>query len=334
MRAQFGNNKGDETELTEVSVGQYSPDFENAVFTLQKEGDVSKPFRTAYGYNIVKLVEKRSALKDTADITVRAEMQEKISADERLALSKQKLLIKWKQATGFDTDKYDERDLWNYTDSSLNSGTGISASTIQMKTVLFHFKNKKITAGDWIRFLQMKAGEGNSSRNYADLMQQFVSYEVSNEYKQHIENFHPELKPQIDDFNDANLLFAAMDKHVWSKAADDVNGLTAYFNAHRNQYNWKPGADAILINSNSQPIALELAEKIKQSPSEWRSLANAYGSLAQADSSRFEMEQLPVPAGSHLEEGYISKPAEVMGSGTYSFVYITKLHPGNEAAEF
>ncbi len=36
--------------------------------------------------------------------------------------------------------------------------------------------------------------------------------------------FNATIAPQLEEFNNANLLFAAMDKHVWTKASQDSAG--------------------------------------------------------------------------------------------------------------
>ena len=95
VQTQFSSLQNGKTDI-EVSVGQYSPDFEKEVFSLQKEGDVSKPFQTAYGYNIIKLIQKAPTTIDPNDLASKGALQQKVEADERLELAKQKLVQHWK----------------------------------------------------------------------------------------------------------------------------------------------------------------------------------------------------------------------------------------------
>ncbi len=333
MQAQFSVKKSNHN-TTEVSVGQYSPDFENEIFALEKEGDISKPFVTAYGYNIVKLIQKETATPDTSDITVKAEMQQKISSDDRLAVAKQNLQNKWLIATGYKPAVYNKQELWQFTDTALIGGNTSHFKTINNNTVLASFPKKKIMVSDWMQFVQMKIQEGNTKPDYKQLLPQFISYITTNYYKQNIEDFHPELKPQIDEFNDANLLFAAMDKHVWSKASQDTVGLLQYYTMHKEKYNWAPGANAIVVSANNKQVADELAAKIKESPVKWRDLTDSYGSLAQADSSRFEQDQLPVKNVDAIKANYLSEPAAANDGNNFTFVYITKVHTQTEPRSF
>ncbi len=333
LQATYSQKNNNRTTI-EVNVGQYSEDFEKEVYSLQKEGDVSAPFFTAYGYNILKLINRNDALPDTTDMVVKATLQEKIAAGDRLSIARNNLVKQWKTKTGYRPAQYSAMELWRYTDSAINNNHTNSFKNIRPSTVLFSFAKQPITVSDWLKFVQLKMGEGKEINNYASLMPQFVEYATTNYYKQHIATFHPELKPQIDDFKDANLLFAAMDKHVWSKAVQDTAGLLDFYRNHQANYTWAPGADAIIVNAGSKEIATEIAAKIKQHPADWKMIADAYGSLAQADSSRFERDQLPLNKEVSIQEGFLSDIVPLSGSAGYSFVYITKLHPQSETRNF
>ena len=41
-------------QMQEFGVGQYDAEFEKQAFALPKDGAVSKPFLTSYGYHIIK----------------------------------------------------------------------------------------------------------------------------------------------------------------------------------------------------------------------------------------------------------------------------------------
>ena len=333
VQAVYNVKKSNNQNPIEVSVGEYSPDFETEVFALQKEGDVSKPFATAYGYNIIKLIQKNIVV-DTNDIVVKAAIQQKVVADDRLSEAKQKLVENWLKATGYQPSVYNKTDLWIFTDSALSNGTTIHLKKLTNNTVLFSFAKKKITVADWLRYLQMKMAESKARLDYTQLMPQFIHYATTIYYKDHIEEFHPELKPQLSDFNDANLLFAAMDKHVWNKASTDTAGLLKYYNAHSEKYKWAPGADAIIITANNKQIAEELSQKIKEKPADWRAITDSFGSLAQADSNRFEKNQLPVTNAAEIKENSFAEPAQKSDAGNYTLVYITKIYEKPEKRTF
>jgi peptidyl-prolyl cis-trans isomerase SurA len=314
----------------EVSVGQYSPEFEKQVFALQKEGDVSQPFLTDYGYNIIKLIQIIPAAIDANDLAARGLLQEKVEQDDRLETAKQQLVQRWQILTNYKPAPYSTAKLWQYTDSALNNSSLSNFKTINKNTVLFSFAKQKITVTDWLQYLQQQTAKAS----YPEMMKQFINYATTNYYKNHIEDFDASIKPQLDEFNNANLLFAAMDKHVWTKAAQDSLELLKYYNANKQDYQWAPGADAIVISAGSKAIADEVAAKMKEAPANWRAITGSYGSLVQADSNRFEKDQLPVKDAVALQQGYVSAPEQNDAQDGYTFVYISKVHPQPEQRSF
>ncbi|TKK71927.1 hypothetical protein FC093_02625 [Ilyomonas limi] len=330
MQSQYSSQQQFGKTDIEVSVGQYNPEFEKEVFALQKEGDVSKPFLTDYGYNIIKLVQKIPPAINANDLASKGILQQQVEEGDRLQLAKQKLVQHWQTLTGYKPAAYNTTALWQYTDSALNNGSLATFKNIHKNTVLFSFTKQKITVTDWLQYLQQQTIKAS----YPEMMKGFVNYATTDYYKKHIEDFDAGIKPQLDEFNNANLLFAAMDKHVWTKASQDSAGLLQYYNAHKEKYLWAPGADAVVISAGSKAIADEVADKIKSAPANWRLIVDSYGSLVQADSSRFERDQLPLKNTTGLQQSYISAPQQNDSQDGYTFIYITKVHTQPEPRSF
>lgn len=54
----------------------------------------------------------------------------------------------------------------------------------------------------------------------------------------HLEEKYPEFRNLVREYHDGILLFDVSLREVWDKANQDVEGLTAYFKAHKKQYTW------------------------------------------------------------------------------------------------
>jgi peptidyl-prolyl cis-trans isomerase SurA len=339
MIQQFGapTTNSDETNSMEVGVGQYSRDFENQVFSLQKAGDVSKPFATPYGYNIIKLIEIKPVVTDENDVINRAHLQEMIEKDERLSIAKDALVEKWMKQTKYTPATYNTKDIWAYTDSSLKKGKAVSLyKNITPQTALFSFAKQKVTVNDWIQY-NLQGSEANGApvnSDYSAAMKQFTKTSCGNYFRSHIEDYYPPIALQVQEFNEANLLFAVMDKHVWSKAAQDSVGLKNYYEQHKQQYTWQPGVSALVVSSGSKDIIDSIALQLKNNAGAWRTIVSKYNNTAVADSSRFESGQLPVKQEVPMQKGFISQPELNDAGDAYTLVYVFDVYKNVEPRSF
>src|SRR5690606_5654198 len=87
LARQFSEDKSSSSKggvLNRFGSGQLSSEeFENAAFSLSKENPISEPFQSAFGWHIVKLIEKHP-IKSAEEM--RAELENRISKDERSRL--------------------------------------------------------------------------------------------------------------------------------------------------------------------------------------------------------------------------------------------------------
>jgi peptidyl-prolyl cis-trans isomerase SurA len=69
-------------EMPMFGVGKYDPVFEDAAFALQKDGEISKPFATSFGYHIIKRLQRVPATTD------KAEIRDKVLANDRMQVAR------------------------------------------------------------------------------------------------------------------------------------------------------------------------------------------------------------------------------------------------------
>ena len=322
------NLGGQRNGITTVGVGMYSPAFENVIYGLKKAGDISRPFLNEYGYNIVKLLETVPPPAKEDDVLTQTNLQQLVQGDDRLTLAKNNLVTEWLTATKYKKGIYTDADLWRYTDSAL-AHHAKAFKSVDSLTVLFSFPAKKITAAEWVSFVQSakELGGANAQKKYPSLLNDFTRQSCTEYYKNHIEDYNSAIQEQMTEFNEANLLFAVMDKHVWGKASQDTAALLAYYLAHQKNYTWAPSVSALTVTSASKDIIDSIAQKIKAHPSEWRKITGDYNNLVNADSSRYENGQLPVKQTIPPQAGFASVPEANQSGDGYTFVYVFNVYP-------
>ncbi len=320
------NNNG---QLSEFGVGEYSTFFEDAAFALTKPNDISRPFQTNYGYHILKLLDAKPVSADINDPESSSVLRDKILQDQRLTTARKMLVDKRQSLIKYKPAIYNQAELWRYTDSILEGKKVSAIKAINDKTLLFSFAKQNIRVADWEKFVKAIRANPNTelgSKNYKDLMKEYVSITGAEYYRNHLEDYSGEYKQQVQEFKEANLLFGIMDKNVWSKASVDSAGLQAYYNEHKNKYQWAPSAEALIITVATETLAKELQQKLKQNTAGWKTLTENYGSQVVADSGRYELSQLPAVEKTIFTEGLATAPLKNAADGTFTFNYIIKVY--------
>src|SRR6187399_1425906 len=91
-----------------------------AAFALERDGAISRPVGTVYGYHIIKRL-SRKPFPQTLDETTLAEIKQSVNNDARVEVSRQALLKKIYQQTSMRKADFVQADLWAFTDSMLTN---------------------------------------------------------------------------------------------------------------------------------------------------------------------------------------------------------------------
>lgn len=319
--------------MQEFGIGQFSPNYETAAFALAKPGDISKPVETNFGYHIIQLKEIIPVPKNMDDPIIAASFKERVEKDDRLSEARKLLVNKWLKLTNFSQAKYDEKELWAYTDSFYKGGNTKAFKKINDSTMIFSFTKQKIKAADFATYVRAsRAFPMYQAMSYPELMKEYVKSATSDYYQNHLEDYNADFKTQLKEFNDANLLFAIMDKEVWTKAATDEQGLRATYEQNKSKYKWEASANAIIFTVTSDKVLADLREKLRDNITNWRSITEGFGSSVMADSNRYELGQIPVVDRTNFTDGLTTAPVK-NNDGSYTFAYIFKVYnePGQRS---
>jgi peptidyl-prolyl cis-trans isomerase SurA len=321
-------------QMQEFGVGEYDPVFENAVYSLQKNA-LSKPFLTSHGYHIVKLVEKLPPVTKT-DAKAMETLRSKVEQSDRIASTRTALANRILKQAGYKKSSINTNELWVFSDSVLNSRTTGVPVHVSSSSDLFKIGNKNYLVSDWIGYAQTfrYKPDGSGLKPYPQLWDEFVQAMALNYYQANLENYNEEFKAQIDEFKDGNLFFEIMQREVWGPAQTDSIALAKYFEKNRSKYNWKPSADAVIFYANDMVTAKTFNSDLKKAPASWHELVNTAEDKIAADSSRFEVSQIPNPAKQVLQPGTVTTPLLNKSDNTASFAYIIRNYNKTEPRNF
>jgi len=336
LAKQFSNDKMSYQSggvMPEFGVGKYDPQFENTVFALLKDGDITPPFQTQFGYHIVKRISRTEIPLDKTNDSYLFTLKQQVLQDSRITSAKEKFVNDVLKKLNYKKNvAIKENDLWKLTDSFLVSNK--VSGQYSGQTPLFTLNNQNIKVGNWLKFVKdYKTSGSYKGESDKELMNKFISTTALEIYRKRLPDFNPEFKYQLQEFKDGNMLFEVMERNVWTKASNDSAGLKNYYNQHKTKYTWNESADAVLISCSNEKTATDVAEQIKKGKS-WKQVAEENVSLVQTDSGRYDLTQIPAKPNTKFVEGMLTEPLVNENDGTATFVKILKLYPANQQRNF
>jgi peptidyl-prolyl cis-trans isomerase SurA len=246
------NSAANGGELPWFGTGRMIREFETTAFGLKEPGDFSEPFKTGYGWHIVKLLDKK-------EIGTYEEMESTLQSQavkgDRDRVKREKYLEKLKDSYDFKLDKDLYNELYYIVDSTIFTGEWEPTRVTQKYGKnLFTITKKEVTLGDFVSHLQTIQKKRNPIpvENYVDMVfNQYLEDLLLSVEKESLPEKYPEYKYILQEYHDGILLFDLMDQKVWSKAVEDSTGLVEFFEDHRSDYMWGERMEAIIVSSDS-----------------------------------------------------------------------------------
>jgi peptidyl-prolyl cis-trans isomerase SurA len=323
-------------EMVEFGVGQYDLAFENAAFALKKDGDISEPVLTSYGYHIIKRLQHKSFNADTANAQLKEDFKLRITQSDRMEVSKKMLLKKILVLTGYKKSAVNEKHLFAIMDSVLQGRKLPVFTDVTAKTPLLTYAKKTVTVKDLQAYLETMRGYEamGHSKTHQQLLEDFSEVSTFDYYRQHLEEYNKDFAYQLNEFREGNLLFEIMQRNIWDPASIDSAGLRNYYNGHKDKYLWESSADAIILTSSNAQAAEGFREKMKANYKDWKKYMDLSAGQLQGDSGRFELGQIPVVERTNFTEGLITANVKNESDNSVVFAYIIKLYPNREVRGF
>ena len=240
------------------------PAFEEAAFALSSNGAYSKPFKTDYGYHIVKRIELYPVRSFDE---MKKELNNKVNKDERSKKTQDSFVVKLKKEYKYkDLSKTGTQWFLKNIDTSFFSGKW-SATKLTTDLPIFEIDGKLYGQKDFADYLisnyRTAKREDNASLIKSMLSawekERILAYE---ETKLIVK--HPEYKALVQEYHDGILLYEVMSDKVWNKGMKDTLGLKTFFEANRSKYMWGKRVDAVVYECLNEQVAKEVYSMLKR----------------------------------------------------------------------
>jgi peptidyl-prolyl cis-trans isomerase SurA len=322
-------------QMQEFGIGQYDATFENMVFSLPKDGAITKPFLTTHGYHIVKRLSRSGGISKT-DAKAMDLLRSRVEQSDRIETTRTAMAQKILKDAHYKKASFPDAELWALSDSLINYKSAAIPVHLSNTSTIFQIGDKKVQVADWISYAQTFRfkSDGSGIKSYPQVWDEFLQAMALDYYQNHLEDYSDDFRQQINEFRDGNLFFEIMQREVWGPAQTDSVALKNYYEKNRSKYNWKSSADAVIFYASDVPSAKTFATELKKSPSSWHNLVTNFSEKIAADSSRFELTQIPNPSKQALTAGTITTPLINKGDNTASFGYIIRVYNKPEPRSF
>ena len=322
-------------ELPEFGVGHYEIKFENAAFSL-KEGEISQPLSTSFGYHILKGIRRISVNEDPSNKNAREELKQQVLLSDRMEVAKKNLVNSITRLVKFKKYPVSEKSFRFLTNNILERKKLPVLADLKISTPLFAFEKQTITVKDWVRYLESmrEVWDFDKEGTHTKLYDAFVESSTLEYYRNHLEQYNPDFAYQLKEFKEGNLLFEIMQKNIWDQAAADSVALKSFYEKHRNNYWWDNSADALIFTVASQQHADNLNQQLRNNFHNWKMYIDSSQGSIQGDSGRFELSQIPVVDRTNFTKGLITAPVKNETDNSLTFAFIISMYPGKEPRIF
>jgi peptidyl-prolyl cis-trans isomerase SurA len=241
-------------ELPWFGTGRMVPEFEQAAFALERNEQVSQPIRTAFGWHVIKRIDK----KDVGSFDeMLPEIKTKISRDTRMQLSRVRFVENLKQQYGFAKDTNSIKAMVNMLDTSIYKGKW-NVPAVPLNQMLFEFAGQKHSlqelAEKIAEFQKVPTNLAFSvmvERNFNELVEETIlSFEENKLLTENLDFYY-----LMKEYHDGILLFEITDINVWNKASADTVGLKSFYNQNVSNYQWDKRAHALIYNITDENVA-------------------------------------------------------------------------------
>ncbi len=206
--------------LPKFSNGRIIKSFADQAFALKNIGDYSKPFKTLYGWHIVKLIKKYKIL-DYKDL--KSELINKVKRGDRSKVIKKTLINNLKKK--YTIINYKPALNVFYSKSWIEKADSLQKPILKIQDSVF-------SQHDFVVFLKTKYIK---KRITDKIFQTYENQEIINYYKTHLEKTNKSFANTVDSFRDGLLLFNVMQKEVWQKSKDSTD-LQSFYMLNRAKY--------------------------------------------------------------------------------------------------
>lgn len=242
------------------TTGRMVPEFEKVSFALEN-GQISEPFKTSYGYHIVKRIDWRQG-PDSEEMEQL--VANRIKRDQALGtLIAESVLEKNRVMARAEMDEKGLAKVKTVIDKAGKLDSLTIASLKKMKTPVAKVGKAKITAAEVASVIPVQEYGAEAGYNlYVDKATQLMDNEVAKFVRKKLYEDNDDYRNLVNEYHDGNLLFEISSREVWDRSSKDTAGLEQFFKENIENYKWdKPHYKGYVVLAANDSVA-DLVKKM------------------------------------------------------------------------
>ena len=238
--------------------GMMVAEFDSVAFALNV-GEVSNPFRTAFGWHIIRKLDARG-------VPSYEEMHDQLAQSIQGNNDMPRLAFIARKAQEYQA-RLLEDNLDKVENMAENSGavldSALLATFARCDLPIYLVRGDAYTLAEMMPALPVSAVRGAANiRKFIAEQAQIQMNEVILEYaRQELYETNPDYRNLVNEYRDGILLFEISNRTVWDRASKDREGLEAFFQRNKDRYAWsQPKFKSYIIFATNDSILAEAAQ--------------------------------------------------------------------------
>lgn len=245
--------------------GLNSKEYENKTYNLENEGDFSEPFKTQFGWHIVKLI-KTTPLE--AYDEVKEDYKKKLKSSSRSNLLVTKIKENLEKLYKVEIDDDAKSYFLNLIDSMFAKGKWkYEPSEDSTSNYIIQVEENKVDYNAFGEYLEKQQRSFSKLPDHKIVVDKAIDDLVYSELLKHHKTKLPEIDfefaERVEEFKNGILIFDYMRDNVWEPVSEDTISQKNYYEVNKSDFRIPQKVNGKLYTSKSKKSLKTLASELK-----------------------------------------------------------------------